>query len=312
MKNNHLLPTTIIGAGAVGSTLAHALHKKGYPIVSVISMTETSAKKLAGKVHSKIASTELKDIDFTTRLIIIAVPDSAVFKVSHSLARLKTLNFKKILVAHTSGMYPASTLNTIKKKGASVASLHPIQTFPKVSLRKSQPISLNGIYYGVDCKKEALGKIKNIINDLNGNMVIIPSRLRHLYHTTCVFSSSYFVMLTNIVSELSKELQLNEPWQKVFGPLTNTAINNARTNFPADALTGPILRGDIFGVLNHMVALEQFAPEFLLVYTFGALEIARIAACEGLITEQQHKEIGRMFSDLFRQTNLSPKRKVTK
>ncbi|MBI5215838.1 MAG: DUF2520 domain-containing protein [Ignavibacteriae bacterium] len=304
--------TTIIGAGAVGSTLAQALHKKGYPIVSVISKTETSSSKLARKVHCKLASTDFKNIDPSTRLIIIAVPDTELFEVSHAIARLKTLIFKQLLVVHTSGRYPASTLNTIKRKGAAVASLHPIQTFPKPAKSKSSPISLDGIYYGVDGDKKVLARIRNIIHDLNGNMVIIPARLRLLYHATCVFSSSYFVMLTNIVAELSQSLKLKEPWQKVFGPLTNAAINNARTQTPANALTGPIMRGDIFGILNHMEALEQFAPEFLLVYTFGALEIARIAAREGLISEQQHKEIGRMFSDLFRQTNLSPKRKVKK
>jgi predicted short-subunit dehydrogenase-like oxidoreductase (DUF2520 family) len=196
-------------------------------------------------------------------------------------------------------MYPASTLSALKRKGAFVASLHPIQTFPKVSLRKSLPVSLDGIYYGVDCNKEILGRVRNIVNDLNGNMVIIPSRLRHLYHTTCVFSSSYFVMLTNIVAELSKELQLKEPWQNVFGPLTDSAINNARAYQPTDALTGPILRGDIFSILNHMVALEEFAPEFIPLYTFGALEIARVATLHNKISLEEYKTINKLFDKIF-------------
>ncbi len=312
MSKKHFPPTTIIGAGAVGSTLAQAIHTKGYPIVSVISKTESSAKKLARKVRCRIASTELKLINPSTRLIIVAVPDSSIMEISRALARLKHLNFKQLLVTHTSGMYSASALNAVGKKGASVTSLHPIQTFPKLSSKKSPSISLDGIYYGVDCKKESLGKIKKIIHDLNGNIVIIPPELRRLYHATCVFASSYFVMLSNVVAELSQSLKLKEPWQKVFSPLTNSAINNARTLSPANALTGPVVRGDIIGILNHMVALEQFAPDVIPLYTFGALEIARIATLHNKLSIKQYLTIDKLFDEIFKQTSSSSKRKVKK
>ena len=72
--------------------------------------------------------------------------------------------------------------------------------------------------------------------------------------------------------------------------MTATMENTVRTS-AADALTGPVLRGDLETIGLHLKALGKFAPEFIPLYTVGALEIARIAAARGKIPRAGFDEL---------------------
>ena len=112
---------SVIGVGKVGSTLASILYDNGFEIVSIISRTKGSAKKTAKLVHCKNISISVKDISPQTELILLAVPDGVLKNVADEIAKSAQLNFKKIIVAHVSGVHSVDVLSSIKKKGASVA-----------------------------------------------------------------------------------------------------------------------------------------------------------------------------------------------
>ena len=183
---------SIIGAGKVGSTLALALHDKKIPIVSVISKSGKHAIDLAKKVHCKRASTKLADIDPSTEYILIAVSDSALEEVASELSKVKQLKFKKLCVVHCSGVYSSDILASLKKKGATVASMHPIQTFPKTRTPEQLRNKLKNIFYGIEGNSQAIEKVEIIVKLLEGKAVIISEDMKPLYHVACVFASSYY------------------------------------------------------------------------------------------------------------------------
>src|SRR2546425_745114 len=158
---------SIVGAGAVGSSLGLALRDKGYPVVSVISRTGAPAIALAKALKCNRASTEIGDLSTKTECLLLTVPDGAIADVAARISKLKAINFKKLLAVHCSGVHSADVLEPIRRRGALVASMHPIQTFP--SARQRGPgrhrAKLQGIFYGIDGDREALARTGRLIGD---------------------------------------------------------------------------------------------------------------------------------------------------
>ncbi len=285
---------SVIGAGGVGSSLARALHETGYSIVSVISRSGRSALALAKAVKCRKAGTVVGDISSLSEIILIATPDGAVGEISKELSKSKTLKFKKLFVAHASGVLSADVLEPLKRKGATVASIHPVQSFPSASSHSGKSggaSKLRGIYFGIDGEPRAVARAELLVNAIGGKSIIIPRELKPLYHVACVFASGYMVVFLNAISELAKRLDLRASWTEVFGPLMTLSMENSVKNTTANALTGPILRGDMATVDCHLVALSKHAPEFLPLYTIGGIEVARIAKEHGRISQQEYDGI---------------------
>ena len=147
---NRLPQVSIVGAGTVGTTLATALYAKGYPFASVVSRTGASAVALARLLKCPRASTLTADLSPDTEILLLTVPDGAVAGVAKQVAAQKQLRFKKMFVIHCSGVHTAAVLAPLGKKGAAIASMHPIQSFPARFSASTLRGRLKGIYYGVD------------------------------------------------------------------------------------------------------------------------------------------------------------------
>ena len=53
----------------------------------------------------------------------------------------------------------------------------------------------------------------------------------------------------------------------------------------------PVLRGDLDTIGIHLEALGKFAPEFVPLYTVGALEVARVAVSRGKLPRGKYAEL---------------------
>ena len=206
---------SIIGTGTVGSTLALALHEKGYPVASLISRTGSAAISLAKAVKCERVSTNVNDLAPSTQILLIAVSDDAIRDVAQQLAQNKRLRWKGMVVFHLSGVHTSELLEPLRKKGALVASIHPIQTFPKG--QRLSKTKLKGISYGIEGTDEALKFARQIVNDLEGKAVVIPKELKPLYHIACVFASNYMMVFINTISELAKRLGFGSTWTDEIG-----------------------------------------------------------------------------------------------
>lgn len=282
---------SLIGAGAVGATLATLLWKEGYRVRSVISRNGPSAVALARKVACPRASTEIADIDRTSDIILIAVRDAELANVVRSFAALRALKLRGRTVLHTSGVHSSAILAPLRKTGASTASFHPLQTFPSSSGASRVRTGLRGICFGIDGDDEAVAVAGRLAVALGGKSLPVPPELRAVYHAAAVFASGYLAAVMHAVSTLSKAAGVALPWTEVFGPLMTATMENTVRASAAEALTGPVLRGDLETVGMHLEALERFAPEFIPIYTVGALEIARIAAGRGTIPRAVYDEL---------------------
>ena len=258
---------SIIGAGKVGSTLALLFIENGFEIVSVISRTKESAKKLGKLVRCKTISTSVKDISPQTEFLLLAVPDRVLKNVADEIASTSNLNFKKIIVAHVSGVHSVDVLSSLKKKGTNVAGFHPIQTFPKqFSVQQLKNNISNNIGFGIECEKKLQPTLSSLAKKVGGKFVFVPSELKPLYHLACVVSSSFFITLLKVIEEISSNFPFAEEWKTAFSPILLSSISNALATSPSTALTGPIPRGDVKTIELHLNALQKYSPLLISIY----------------------------------------------
>ena len=297
---------SFIGTGVLGSTLAKALHIKGYRIASIVDRNGSSALTLAKAVKCTKVGVVAADISPQTEILFLTVNDDEIGIVAAELSKQKKPHVKSMLVLHCSGVHTASVLDPVRKKGARIGAMHPIQTFPHLQNPTKHLAHLRGIYYGIEADPNTVMQVEKIVQDLGGKPIIIPKELKSLYHTTCVFASNYLTMFLNTISELSQKMQLPVPWTEVFGPLMSTTMENVIKTSPSSALTGPIIRGDMQTINLHLEALARHAPHFLPLYTIGGIEAARIARDHGKISHEKFTEIIRTFRKFIR-THTFPK-----
>src|SRR6266566_4541398 len=122
----------IVGAGNLGSALALSLQRAGYTIEAVIARSRgarvTRAQRLARQVGGHAAD-DLSDVG--AGLVWFCVPDGEIARAARSLAG--NAEWKGRVALHSSGALSSYELTALRKRGAAVASVHPMMTFVRGS-----------------------------------------------------------------------------------------------------------------------------------------------------------------------------------
>jgi predicted short-subunit dehydrogenase-like oxidoreductase (DUF2520 family) len=240
------------------------------------------------------ASTSLAAAAGAGGMVVIAVPDDAVGAVASGLARAGG-SWSGRLVFHTSGLLPSGLLLPLAARGARVASLHPVQSFP----RKDLPASVfKGITWGVEGDRKAVKDAAAIVRALGGRALLLGERAaerdgigrardgmvekKRRYHAACALASNALVALEWTAVEALKSAGVpEEDAVRALLPLVQGTLQNVKSLGLEKALTGPIVRGDIHTVRAHLVALKG-EPEAKRVYMALGLQALRLAAAGGL------------------------------
>lgn len=242
---------TIVGAGKIAHSLSLSLIPK-YDIESVISRNLKSAQALAKILSVKKYSDDLKDIPQTSDLVILSVPDDQIEKTSLRISKQK-ISFTKKTFIHLSGSENIESLSVLKHKGADVASVHIMQTFPSKKI-----VSIKKCFAAVECDNQ---KTEKYLFDITKSIGLKPFRIfsaqKSLYHLSGVFASNFltgnFYAAGKIYSPIAKNIKLNE----LLGPIAENTLKNILTEGTVAALSGPVERGDITTVKNHLEDLKS-------------------------------------------------------
>lgn len=279
---------TIIGPGSLGSSFLSSLVKSGYEIASVIS--RNPAGKILETGAGDTVLIRMSEVDETNlgQLVFITAPDDSISDIAMLLS---TLNIKwpGRTVAHCSGFLTSGELASIREKGGSVASFHPLQTFVKGSVTndfKNINISLEG-------DPEALHVLEKVVSDLDARPLFLDQDQKSMLHISAVFLSNYLVSLGGIADRLIQNSIPGGDVRLLYPLLLQTASNLAKSN-PADALTGPVARGDVQTVRKHLETLSQ-DKDILKAYKLLGREAIRIAERDGDIKADSISELERLL-----------------
>lgn len=285
----------IIGAGRIAYSLTSALLKGGYTVDIIISRKNNSAKALAEKFGVKKYSDDLNSIPKSSNVFFLTVPDSEIKKTAVQLSKLK-LDFSNKFFIHFSGAEDTDVLAPLKSKGGKTGSLHLMQTFPSKKI-----VNINNVNAAIETNNEAVYKLLlKLCSDLRLIPFRIDSKDKAYYHLAGVYASNF---LAGNLFNAQKLLSLNNiDREKYFDILSSTihsTLQNIKTVGPANALSGPVDRGDIKTIRKHISSLKKKSKNskvsyfslLLKNYTIQSLNLINLVEEKHGVLNKSHQNI---------------------
>lgn len=253
---------TIIGTGSLGSNLARALDEKGIEVFSLFNRSSKSLASLVKEINPTHSGEFPENFDQFGDVIFITTSDNAISKVAKRLSKFNDKYYNKTIV-HCSGTKSSSVLSSLQKQGARVAAFHPIQTFNK----HSKPNALNNIYFDVEGDDRAINLLYKLANILNSNVLEITPRAKPYLHAAAVVASNYLFALLEMTAEIGEMggIDRDRSIQALLPLVRQTVENASMTPNMEEALSGPIVRGDVETVKKHLNLLQS-NPELYGLY----------------------------------------------
>ena len=270
-----MLTFNIIGCGKVGKTLGRlwlgqSLIKVGDVVNRSLQSSEQAVSFLGqGRAVAGVCDMHPADI------YLIATPDDNIHEAARQLAECGIIRPKDI-VFHCSGAISSSIFSALRQTGAFLASVHPVKSF-------TEPVGAVSTFAGTFCAVEgdsqALAVIGKLFTDIGGQTFPVDPDNKHIYHAATVFACNYLTALLETGRLCCLKAGLDEKTaMHLMEPLMRETIDNAFKKGPAQALTGPIARGDTKLVGDQLAALSDWQPRTGELYRLlgqVALELAK-------------------------------------
>lgn len=284
----------IIGAGKVGGAIAVLLKERGYTVSGVASRSFNSALNLGSRVGAP-ACRRPEDAAGGADIVFITTPDREIAGVSKDISDLGAVGPGQV-VAHTSGAHPSGHLERVRERGALAVSIHPLQSFADVETAIK---NLPGSYFAMEGDQEAMPAAQQLVADLGGRAFYINAGDKALYHAAACIASNYLVSLLHLSTGLYEKFGLSrkDAFQALL-PLVQGTINNIESVGPVQALTGPVARGDVSTIREHLPAIAGVGDEENRLYRMLGRYTVRIAMEKGSIDSKQADKLLKQFGEV--------------
>ncbi|HXW92736.1 MAG TPA: Rossmann-like and DUF2520 domain-containing protein [Terriglobales bacterium] len=261
----------IVGPGRLGSALAIELSRAGYRVSELVcrqgSPSGSRVRKLARRLHARLSFPQTACLD--AEVIWFCVPDREISSAARTLATRGPWRGKTAF--HASGALTSAELGALKRKGARVASVHPLMSF----VRGAVP-PLKGVPFALEGDRGALRVGARIVHDFGGNAFSIPAKNKAAYHAWGAFASPLAIALLATAEQVANAAGLSplEARRKML-PILEQTLENYRRWGAAGSLSGPLVRGDAEIIAKHLEILGPIsgAKEVYLALSRSALRL---------------------------------------
>jgi len=269
---------SIVGAGRLGTVLGAALVRRGWRAEAVFDKDPKAARESRDIIGQGKATTDIRLPARTGAVVFLTAPDDEIGRVAGRLAQAET-RWTGRFVFHGSGLRSVRVLDPLRKRGASVGSLHPAQSFPD----KHAPGRIfKGVTWGIGGDAAAINVAGGIVRELRGHVFLLSDRDKPLYHAACSLASNSLAALEWTAAGLLAGSGMDEKRAgQVLLPLIQGTLQNVKNLGWKGALTGPVARGDVATVREHLKALGG-KPEVRRVYLSLARQAVLMADERGL------------------------------
>jgi predicted short-subunit dehydrogenase-like oxidoreductase (DUF2520 family) len=286
------MSTAIVGGGRLGTTLGRALAGTRYAVRVVSDRNLRLASRSRGLIGTGRATADNAQAAREADILFLCLPDDILEKEAGRLARSR-VDWKRKIIFHCSGLNSSEVLRPFRRRGASVASFHPAQSFP----RKGMPSSIfRGIFISLEGDPKACRLGRKIILMLGAQPAALGPRAKPLYHAACCLASNHSLVLFFLAAELLEKAGLSRRRaEQVLMPLALGTLHHVKKFGAVKALTGPVVRGDATTVARHLQALRPY-PGHRTAYRLLSQEAMRMAGRAGL-TASKVKALNRLLRD---------------
>ena len=221
---------TLIGSGNVATWIAQRLQgNPRFPITQVFSRHLEHAQTLADLLNAE-AIEDIRKLNPDNQIFIFALADKAYDEI------LPLLPFKLPLAFTTSGTVSCQCL---KDYAEQYGVIYPLQTFTKSQdMRKLEvPLCLESDFAG-----EHKTLMWELARELSPTCYEVSEAQRAKMHVAAVFACNFSNAMYQIAYKLLKENGL--PFE-ILLPVLHQTVEKVAQMTPAEAQTGPAVRGDV-------------------------------------------------------------------
>jgi predicted short-subunit dehydrogenase-like oxidoreductase (DUF2520 family) len=267
----------LIGPGRAGTTIALGLLEQGWTVVGVGGRAPDAPSTTSAAACLAAPTALVSEVARGAELVLVATPDRAIEQV---LLAAEPAIEPGALVVHLAGSRGLDVFAALleRRTGIRVGALHPLQSFPSTTVGLER---LAGAWAAVAGDPG--------VSDIARSLGLRPFELadsdRGRYHAAAVIASNHLVALLGQVERLAATSSV--PFE-AFAPLVFGSVQNAFALGPAAALTGPVARGDLATVEQHLRDLDPAERD---AYRALARESARL-------TGRRDTGLDRLLGDL--------------
>lgn len=258
-----------IGAGRVGCSVGKYLSIHGVDVSGYYSRSDDSAQ-WAAEFTGGLAYGNMKDCVDASDIIFLAVPDDAIEEVWHEVRSSKLMDK---VICHFSGMCTSEVFANIGIENAHGASLHPMFAFDS---RERAYKQLEGVGFTVEGDEEAVRALRELLEPIGTPVLEIDRKQKAKYHAAASILSNHVAAVLECGYQLLESAGFDEAKARAFSKaLVLGNVGHVVDSGAVAALTGPIERGDIGTVQQHLQVLDAEQEE---MYRFLGRRLIGLAA----------------------------------
>jgi predicted short-subunit dehydrogenase-like oxidoreductase (DUF2520 family) len=269
----------VAGAGSAAGALALALARDGWPLGEIATRSaersENRCELLGGGEPTTMDELASPDRLAPSEpvLLLIGVPDRHIGPVAKRLAKRRWAAGSVAL--HLSGSVEVSSLGPLARAGVSTGGLHPLKSFVDP---ERDVLGLAGTVFALEGDGAAMELAEAIAERLGGRGFRLEPGTRPAWHAAATHACNHFIALVDQSLDLMETAGLDrESARAALLPLLDGTLRNLEAHAPADALTGPIVRGDVDAVKRHLETLHDASDDVGAAYRALARRLVRLA-----------------------------------
>ena len=248
-----------IGAGRVGTVLGAAFARAGWQVTAIASRDEDRRRRFQERVAGARGFADAHAVLDEAELIFLTVPDDAIAAAASSLVL-----YSGQALVHTSGALPASVLGPAMAAGTNMASFHPLVSFTDLDRAIAD---LVGATIALEGDAALLPVLADLAESIGAHPVLLPEGGKAAYHAAAMMAAGGLIGLLDAIAQVAVLAGLDEKTAvAVYAPLARQALANAERLGIDQALSGPVVRGDVGTVRSHLSVLGELAPSALPLY----------------------------------------------
>jgi predicted short-subunit dehydrogenase-like oxidoreductase (DUF2520 family) len=174
-------------------------------------------------------------------------------------------------------------LAALTKRGAKVASAHPMMTFVRGKKTRWQAVP-----FDIEGHKTAVQAAYRLADELGGDPYRLRKQHKALYHAFGSFASPLVIALMSAMEQVAEAAGVPPHKAKTMvWPLLSQTLQNYREKNGASAFSGPLARGDVKTVRKHLADLKRtpHAREVYVALARAAIERLPVKNKEALKKE---------------------------
>ncbi len=243
---------TILGLGAVGSQLALELARSGMPVIA----WNRTPRELAGDSAGVRIVPTLAEAMGSAQEAVLCVADAGLAELDEQLAELGD-GLRPRTVLHTCGARPPGVLARLEAHGCATGLFHPLLSVPS-----GGAVDLGRARFAIRGRPAARELAVRLATRLGAETFELrgEDRAQARYHAAASLVSGGTAAVIGSGLELAQDA-FGDPGEarRALAALARSVADNLDNLDPEQAATGPIPRGSVELVRQHLAALE--APE---------------------------------------------------